>query len=126
MSGMKKETVEFSDLFWVLRTDLFVTEDYYLEPSAVHETTQGDAWDKLQRSKNNEVKAIQFNKIWGLGRPPIDNEVTQDIWEFKLAVGPGEQIEKIRLPMAKRFKQVLGQDYFETFETDCEPETFRF
>ena len=103
-----------------------MTEGDYVEPKTVYEAEQGDNWDQWHRAMKDEVKALQDNENWNLVGPPTDRDVIPGRRVYKLKLGPSGQVDKYKVGyVAKRFKQVEGLDYFETFATTCKPETFR-
>ena len=110
----------------IVRTELAVNGDDYVEPKSVYKAKQGEDWDHWHRAMKDEVKALQDNGIWNLVRPPTDRDVIPGKRVYKVNLGPSDQVDKYRARyVAKCFKQVDGLENFETFEPTCKPERFR-
>ena len=87
---------------------------------------QGDDCDQCQRAMQVDVKALQDNETWDLVRPPTYRDVIPGTWDYKVTLGPSNQVDKYkRRYVAKDFKQVERLDHFETFAPTSKLDTFR-
>ena len=73
-----------------------------------------------------ELKSLSDTNTWTLVDYPKDKNVIPGKWVYKVKTKADGSTEKMKAPyVAKRFKQIQGTDFSETFAPTSKPETFR-
>ena len=83
------------------------------EPLSFSQALQDPKWRDVMQQ---EVQALHANKTWSFVPPPAHKRPIGCKWVFKIKYNPNGTIERYKAKLvAKRFSQVEGIDYWETF-----------
>lgn len=93
------------------------------ESTSVQDALQHEHWKSTMK---DEFLTLERNSTWTLGLLPTGRKAIGCKWIFKIKENPDGTIHKHKARLvAKRFYQVAGLDFTETFSTVVKPITIR-
>ncbi|MCH92850.1 retrovirus-related Pol polyprotein from transposon TNT 1-94, partial [Trifolium medium] len=93
------------------------------EPKTVKQALQDPNWYNAMKE---EFDALQRNQTWSLVSLPPDRKSIGCKWDFRTKENPDGSINKLKARLvAKRFHQLQGFDFNETFSPVIKPVTIR-
>lgn len=112
-----------SDLLTQTHKSLLSTISQIQEPTSYNEACRNEEWIKAM---NKELDALENNQTWTVMPLPQNKKAIGSKWVYKVKLNPDGSVERYKARLvAKRYNQIYGIDYLDSFSPVAKVITIR-